>query len=213
MTSDASETKATSGKDVNIDKQRVATVYAKALLSAMEPIGQSDMVLEELDALVDEVLKISPDLEAALASPRISAQEKGALLDRIFSNYLSEQTLTFLKVVADHGRLDCIRQIRRATRNELNHLRHRVSVLVTTAEPIDDALRGRIAERLQAKLNTQVDLECEVNPELIGGLVVRVGDTVFDASVANQLARLKEDTVNKTVLQLRESIDRFAVTG
>jgi F-type H+-transporting ATPase subunit delta len=202
-----------SAQEVNIDKQRLGAVYAKALLGATEPQQQSEMVVEELNSLVDQVLRIAPDLEATLASPRVPAEEKSALLERIFAGRLSEQTLTFLKVVARHGRLDCIRQIRRAAQAELNQLRNRVPVIVTTAETIAEDLQQRIAAQLQARLGRAVDLQCHVDPAIIGGLVVRVGDTVYDGSVANQLIRIKQDTINKTNSQLRESIDRFAITG
>lgn len=199
--------------EVNIDKQRLGTVYAKALLGATEPHQRSELAVEELDALVDEAFKVSPALEATLASPRISPEEKAGLLDRIFGGQVSDQTLTFLKVVARHGRLDCLRQIRRAAREELNRLRNRVAVQVTTATELNDDLRQRIAEQLRGQLGQEVVLDCRVDPAILGGLVVRVGDTVYDGSLRHQLQQLKEQTIHKTRLQLRESMDRFAVSG
>ena len=212
MTGDVQHT-AAQGQEVNIDQQRLGAIYARALLGTTEPQQQSEAVVEELEALVDEVLQPHPELEATLASPRISPAEKATLLDRILGGRVSDQLLTFLKVVGQHGRLDCIRQIRRAAHDELNRLRDRVPVQVTTAEPLNQELRQRIVDQLQHKLGRQVDLQCHVDAEILGGLVVRVGDTVFDASVANRLARLKEETINKTSLTFRESIDRFAVSG
>ncbi len=203
----------TSGQEVNIDKQRIAAVYAKSLLGVTEPLHQSEAVVEELDALVEEVLRISPELEFTLGSPRIPADEKAGLLDRIFGGRLSEQVLTFLKVVGRHGRLDCLRQIRQAAREELNRLRNRVAVQVTTATPLEGPLRQRILEQLESKLAQPVELQCRVDPAVIGGLVVRVGDTVYDGSVANQLTRIKAQTIQNTFSQLRESVDRFAVTS
>jgi F-type H+-transporting ATPase subunit delta len=202
-----------SNRDVSIDKQRLGKVYARALLGATERRQTSEGVLEELDALVEEVLGRHPQLELALASPRFSPTDKAGLLDRVFAGRVSDDLLTFLKVVGQHGRLDCIRQIQRAAREELNRLRHRVAVHVTTAEPLNDELSQRILDQLQHKLGCQVDLRCQVNSALLGGLVVRVGDTVFDASVANRLARLKEDIIHKTSLAFRESADRFAVSS
>ena len=209
MTNSASQ----SAQEVNIDKQRLGAVYAKALLAAMEAQGRSEEVVGELDALIDEALQAVPDLELTLASPRISVDDKSNLLDRVFGGRFTDSTLTFLKVLARHGRLDCLRQIRRAAQNELNELRQRVAVSVTTAATIQDELRQRIQSHLQAKLGREVVLDCRVDPTIIGGLIVRVGDTVYDSSIANQLARMKEETLNKTALQLRESIDRFAVSS
>jgi len=134
-------------------------------------------------------------------------------LDRILAGRASESLLTFLKVVACNGRLDCLREIRNAAREELNRIHGRVAVIVTTAEPIDEQLRNQIVDQLQVVTGTPVDLRCRVNPGIIGGMVVRVGDTVYDSSVVNQLARLKRDALGKTFNQLRETVDRFAVSG
>jgi F-type H+-transporting ATPase subunit delta len=203
----------TAANDVSIDKQRLGSIYAKAILGASEARSNSDAMVEELDALVDQVLKPFPDFEAALASPRISFAEKSGLLDRVFAGRISDQLLTFLKVVGQHGRLDCIRDIRRAAHDELNRLRQRISVRVTTAEPLSNPLQERIRQQLQAKLGREIELHCTVDSDLIGGLMVRVGDTVYDGSVANQLARLKQDAINKTILQFREATDRFTVSS
>ena len=199
--------------EVNIDKQRLAAIYAQALLAVTEPRQVSEAVLAELDSLVDDVLSRFPLLEAALASHRISPAEKAGLLQRVFGGRMSEDLLTFLKVVGRRGRLDCLRPIRRAARAEWNRLRQRVAVQVTTAAPLPSALQQRITQRLQAQLGREIDLQCRLDPAVIGGLVVRVGDTIYDGSVANQLARMKKDTINRTVQQLREALDRFAVSS
>ena len=199
--------------DTDISRQQLGGVYAKALLGASEKAGNSDQVVDELGSLVDDVFGKVDGLESVLSSPRLSVDEKLGVLDRVFGERMSNDLLTFLKVVCQHGRLDCIRQVYQAARNELNRMRDRVEVLVTTAEPIDDGLSGRIAEVLRGTLKRDVELRCEVDAEIVGGLVVRVGDTVYDGSVSNKLARLREETIQKTVQQIREDSDRFATSG
>ena len=199
--------------DANIDKQRLAAIYAQALLRTTEKRQVSEAVLAELDELMEHVLGRFPDLELALASPRISPADKTGLLQRVLSGRVSNDLLTFLMVLARRGRLDCLRPIRRAARAELNRLRQRVAVQVTTATPLSPELQQRIAQRLQTLLHREVELQCRQDLAVIGGLVVRVGDTVFDGSVANQLARMKQETINNTVRQLREKLERFAVSG
>ena len=200
--------------EVNIDKQRLGVVYAHALIGAAEKQQASaDELVDELESLVNDVLSRFPDLEATLASPRIAPAEKEQLLDRVFGGRASEGLLTFLKVVGRHGRLDCLRQIRTAAREELNRLRGRISVIVTTASAVDEGLKSQIASKLEASTGLPVNLECRVDSSIIGGLIIRVGDTVYDSSVRNQLAQLKRDTLNKTYEQLRDSTDRFAVSG
>ena len=203
----------TSAEKLDIDKQRLGVVYATGLLRATEAKQTSDEVMEELDTLIDELFVKSPELETTLATPRIAVHDKQALLDRVFEGKVSEQFLTFLKVVARHSRLDCIRDIRVAFRNELNRLRAKLGVIVTSAAPISDDQRGHVVHTLQTKMSRELDVTFEVDPEIIGGLVIKVGDTVYDSSVASQLNGLREDTVNKTISQMRDSIDRFAVSG
>ncbi len=199
--------------EINIDKQRLAAVYAQALLGATEKRNQSEAVVAELDSLIDDVLQRFPALELVLATPRIAPAEKAAMLDRIFGGRMSPDLLDFLKIVGRRGRLDCLRAIRRAARDELNRLRQRLAVQVTTATPLNEELRHRIAQRLQALFGRDVDLQCREDPAILGGLVVRVGDRVYDGSIANQLTRMKQDTITQTVHQLREALDRFAVSG
>ena len=208
MTSDQA-----SGQEVNIDKQRLGEVYASSLIAAAEQQQLSDTVVDELDAIVDQVFEDSPELETTLSSPRVSIDEKETMLDRVFGSRTSELLLTFLKVVGRHGRLDCLRHIRRAARQKFNEMRNRVAVHVTTAAPLSDEQRHSIQDQLQRKMSCDVDLDCAVDESILGGIVIRIGDTVFDSSVSNRLARIKEQTLPKTYAQLREAIDRFAVSG
>ncbi len=194
----------------DIGKQQVAAVYAKGLLGASEKAGVTESVLEEFDSLVDDVFEQLPQLEATLSSQRLSVAEKLGVLDRAFGGRMSDNLLTFLKVVAQHGRLDCLRQIRRAARTQLNELRHRVEVYVTTAEPINDDLRSRIADALRNYLGREIDLIADVSPELIGGMVVRVGDTVYDSSVLNKLGQMRSQAIQRAVREMREHADRFS---
>ena len=92
-----------------------------------------------------------------------------------------------------------------------NEARNRVEVFVRSAEELDQTATELIAKRLQEALGCDVSLATEVDPDLIGGLVVRVGDTVFDGSVANQLLRIREDAVDRTTQEIRQSLDRFAL--
>ena len=103
--------------------------------------------------------------------------------------------LNFLKVVARHGRLDCLRQIRNSAKRQYSELLGRVAVTVKSATPLSVSLRRQIEQRLVAVLGKQVDLQCIVDPVLLGGLQVRVGDTVFDGSLDSRLDRMHAETL------------------
>jgi F-type H+-transporting ATPase subunit delta len=197
---------------IDPSRQHLGTVYAKALLAAAEKAGQADQVVEELEALVSDVLQKLPQLDALLRSPRLSHEERLPILDRAFGGRMSPTTLTFLKVVSRHGRLDSLRAIARAARKQLNAVRGRVEVIVETAYPLAGTVRQRIEERLTKMLGRQVILSARVNEDLLGGLVVRVGDTVYDASLAAQLKRMQQVTLDRTKQAIRESLARFAVS-
>jgi F-type H+-transporting ATPase subunit delta len=89
-------------------------------------------------------------------------------------------------------------------------MRGRVEVIVETAYPISNPIRERITGRLAQLLGRQVMLTTEVNEDLLGGLVVRVGDTVYDASLAARLKKMEQVTLDHTKQAIRASLDRFA---
>jgi len=192
-------------------RQHLGTVYAKALLGAAEKAGQADQVVDELDSLVADVLDNQPRVDAILTSPRLTHEERLPILNKAFGGKLSPTLMTFLKVVSKHGRLDSLRAIARAARKQLNTIRGRVEVLVETAYPLSNPIRDRITARLSELLHRQVILTTRINEELLGGLVVRVGDTVYDASLAASLKRMQQVTLEHTKQTIRDSIERFAM--
>ncbi len=190
--------------------QHLGSVYAKALLGATEKAGNTTTVLAELDSLVDDVLARLPNIKAAWTSPRIGHRDKELMLDKAFAGRMSRELLNFLKVVSKHGRMECLAAIRRAARDQFNALRGRVEVTVRTADALDGQSQTLVRSRLEAALQRDVDLALQVDPQLIGGIVVRVGDTVYDGSVANQLKRMRAETLERTAGKVRAALDRFA---
>lgn len=190
-------------------RQHLGKVYAKALLGAADRAGVTDLVLEELQSLLGDVLRKLPNFAAALESPRLSHEEKLALLDRAFGGRMNPLLLNFLKVVSRHGRLDCLPAIEREARRLYNEQRGRIEVRVRTAEPLDGELLQTINDRLSAALHSELDLTSDVDPGLLGGVVVRVGDTVYDGSVANRLERLRTTALAKAKQEIRHQLSRF----
>jgi len=195
--------------EADVGVEHIANVYAKALLGAAENAAQTQRLLEEFGLLVCDVLRQHPRLEAILASGLISAEDKWGILDRVFGPRLSPMMLNFLKVAAHHGRLDCLKAIHRQTHRLYDKLRGRVHVEVTTARPLDGASAGRLAKRLRAVLPGEPVLRQATDPALIGGIVVRVGDTVYDGSIANQLENLRQQMIDRSAHEIQSRRDRF----
>jgi F-type H+-transporting ATPase subunit delta len=192
------------------DRQHLGGVYAKALLRSTEKAGVTDTVLDQLTAFIRDVLEPIANLDAVFSSPRVSHEEKTRLLDRAVGKKVHPLLLNFLKVMARHGRLDCLRVALSAAQHLYNELRGRIEVVVESAEPLDARSQASIASQLQRSLGAEVILQTKVNPEVLGGLVVRVGDTVYDASVANRLDRLKHTVLSAARQKMRDATSRFA---
>ena len=198
---------------VDTGQQYLAAVYAKALLGATERAGNTEAVLEELEALLSEVFQQLPKLESALTSPRVGQEEKLRLLELAIGSRVSQSLLDFLKVLARRGRLDCLRAITRAARQQLNEIRGRVEVTLVTAEPLGEDSTRQAAERLQTALGQEIDLSTSVDPDLIGGAIVRVGDTIFDGSVINRLEQMRRTAHTNSAQKMRDELDRFATSN
>jgi F-type H+-transporting ATPase subunit delta len=203
----------TDGKHATFDtgRQHLGAVYAKALLGATQAAGNTQQVLDQLDSLLVDVLDRVPRLDAVLASPRVPAADKVAMLDRAFASGMQPLLLNFLKVVAQHGRLDCLRAVNHAAHEMWNELRGRVSVEFRSAQPLGRTDLDLVTSRLRTALKSELDVSQRVDPDMIGGLVVRIEDTLYDGSVRNRLSRLRGELLEETKRAIRESASRFAV--
>ena len=195
--------------EADVGVEHVARVYAKALLDAADGAGRTAAAVEEFDAFLGEVLDRFPKIEAVLASALVSIEEKSCILDRTLGDRVSPLLLSFLKVVARHGRLDCLRAIHRQTHVLYDKLRNRIPVSLTTAAPLSPAAADRIVDRLRAKLGGEPIIQQQTDPELIGGAVLRVGDTVYDGSIANQLHNLRQQIRDRSAHEIQSRRDRF----
>ena len=177
----------TARKDsIDVTGQQVGTIYADALYGAAETTGHAPAtVIAELNSLVSDVLDHFPDFERLLASQMISGDEKRAIVDRTLAGKVSSLVLDFLKVLAERERLGYLRPIVQALHALHNERMGRVHVEITTAEPLDAAGAQRMEQLARRMLNRDPDLVSTVNPDIIGGILLKVGDTVFDASVAH----------------------------
>jgi F-type H+-transporting ATPase subunit delta len=190
--------------------QQVAAVYAKALLGATEQAGQTEAVIEEFNSLVADVLDRLPNFEAVLSSALVSHEEKVQLIDRALGSQASPLLLNFLKVLSAHGRLNVVRAIHRAALALLDQMRGRVRVQVRTATPLDDGQAGRLADQLRAMLGGEPVLEQSIDPQLIGGLWLRVGDTVYDGSISAQLEQMRAQMIHRSIHEIQSRRDRFS---
>jgi F-type H+-transporting ATPase subunit delta len=189
--------------------EHIANVYAEGLLGAAESEGQTAEVLEQLDSVVADVLDRYPQLEGILVSAVVSHEEKSGILDRVLGGLASPLVLNFLKVVSRHGRMDCLRAIGAQAHVLRRKMLGQVSVQVTTATPLDDAAAERLSRAIGPLVGGEPVFQRHVDPALIGGVVVRVGDTIYDASVARQLEAMRQQMIDRSAHEIQSRRDRF----
>ncbi len=179
----------------------VARRYAQALTEEAQKAGSLDAVDSDV-ALVAETLDGSRDLRLALTSPVVSHDKKGAILDRLFSGNVSDLTSRFLTLLVQNDRDGEIPSILDAYRQLRDERTNTVEALVRSAKPLSPDEADRLKRGLEARAGQTVRMRIEVDPDLIGGLVVRVGDVVYDRSVRHQLDSLRDQLADRAAVSL-----------
>jgi F-type H+-transporting ATPase subunit delta len=172
--------------------QAVARRYASALADVVLGGSEAREVQDELK-IWDEMLQSNPNLREVFANPTVALDKKRAVLSRLIEVAKPRPTTAnFLKVLLQNQRLTELSEINRKFAQTLDERAGVVAATVTTARPIaggaDEQLRGMLA----ALTGKQVRIDFVTDPELIGGVVTRIGSTVYDGSVRSQLQQVKE---------------------
>jgi F-type H+-transporting ATPase subunit delta len=192
------------------ETRQVARVYAEALYKAAAAANQTEEVLGELDDLVGGVFRRDPGLEVFFRSASISRDRKGAVLNKAVGGRASEVFVRFLGVLNHHERLGMIRPIATAYRNLYNRRARRIVVVARSAVPLTDDERRRLCEDVREVGQIEPLLEERVEPELLGGLVVHIGDWVYDASVRTRLDEIRNQLIERSSHGIESGRDRFS---
>jgi len=195
--------------DQDIDAVAIGRVYAQALLNDAAAQNQEQETLEELEALVDQLFAAHPELEEFLTGDTLGRESKGKIIDAAFSNRCSERLFNFLHVLNDHDRLGLIRPIVYLYRQLLDTRRGRMRVAVRSAVPLASDQRERLQTELRQVFHREPLLEEQVEPDLLGGLIVRVGDWLYDASIRTRLEQLQDEIIERSSHEIQSGRDRF----
>ena len=196
----------------DVGAQRVAEVYAEALLNAAANQGQADSILGDLQSLLAEVFQAAPEFEAFLKSGAIGRDRKAEVIRSAFENRASPLMTNFLLVLNDHERLDLLRPILVAARDLADQRAKRVRVRVRSAVPLPNDQRERLSQQIRDSLQLEPIVETEVDTDILGGLVVQVGDWQYDASVRTQLDILRSQLFERSSHEIQSRRDRFCST-
>jgi F-type H+-transporting ATPase subunit delta len=169
----------------------IARPYAEALLGLAQRAGAAAEVREELTA-IEGLIAERPAFRDFLTNPGIDAGERRGSLERLFRGRASDLVVDALQVMNRKGRIALVPAVAAAYRAAHDRLERRVEVRVASAVPLDDEQRRRLAAAIESGTGLAPTLVERVDRSLVGGLVVTLGDTKIDASVASRLRKLSE---------------------
>lgn len=172
-------------------KSRLAKVYAEALLRAALQQNAVDATGDELAHFVSDVLDSSPTIESFLASPVIGKKSKSSTLTAALAGHSSDLLRGLFDVLTRNGRLELFRGIAAAYHQLLDERAGRIPVKVTTAIDLSESQRETLNATLGEILKHQPMLAVRVDPDLIGGMVVQIGDRVIDTSIRTRLQSIR----------------------
>ena len=170
--------------------EEIAQVYARSLFEAATDQDKLDEIREQLGTFADAVAE-SHDLQVFLFSPYLSTEEKKQGLRRAIEG-ADEAFLNFLDLVVENHRMPAIFRVRREFDELWEEENQLLPVQVTSAVPLDDAIVQEIGSTIGEQTGKQVELSSHVDPDILGGIVVRVGNSILDASIRNRLEQLRK---------------------
>ena len=169
--------------------EELAQVYARSLFEAAKEQGKLDELREQLGQFADAVRE-NRELQVFFFSPYFSTKEKQDALGRLLVG-ADSQLVNFLELLIENHRMPVIFRIRRTFEHLWEQENRLLSVEITSAIELDDATTGSVAQRIGESTGQRVTLTTRVDPSILGGIVVRVGNSILDASIRNRLEQLR----------------------
>ncbi len=170
--------------------EQAAEVYARALFEVASERGVLDTIREQLAQFAD-VLSTNHTLQTFFFSPYLSTDEKKDGLGRLIEG-AEETFMSFLETLVERHRMPEIFHIRARYEELWDAEMKRLPVEVTSAVELDDAFVRDIGERIGTQTGNKIELTRVVDPDIVGGIVLRVGDFILDASIRNRLDQLRK---------------------
>jgi F-type H+-transporting ATPase subunit delta len=174
--------------------EEIARVYARSLFEVATENDNLDVVREQLGDFA-EALSDSHELQMFFFSPHFSTEEKQAGLRRAVTE-ADEHFVNFLSVLLENHRMPVIFRVRREYDRLWREANQLLAVQITSAVQLDPSVAERVGDEIGRQTGRTVELTSAVDPEILGGIVVRVGNSIIDASIRTRLDNLRKQVVN-----------------
>ena len=173
--------------------EEIAQVYARSLFEVATEHDKLDVVRDQL-AEFAEALDASHELQMFFFSPYFSTDEKQDGLRRTVTD-ADESFLNFLSLLLENHRMPVIFRVRREYDRLWREANHLLAVQITSAVELDPSVAERVGDEIGRQTGRTVELTSTVDPEILGGIVVRVGNSIIDASIRTRLDNLRKQVV------------------
>jgi ATP synthase F1 delta subunit len=170
--------------------EEIAAVYARSLFEVAQEQDKLDLVRDQLGAFAD-ALDASRELQTFFFSPYFSTAEKSDGLDRAVTD-ADPVVVNFLKLLIENHRTPAVFRVRREFDRLWREENKLLPVQITSAVALDQATVTLLGDRIAQQTGRKIDLSASVEPDIIGGIVVRVGNSILDASIRNRLEQLRK---------------------
>lgn len=199
--------------EVTEEQLAIARNYAEGLLNSADNAGQADEILREIEEIETGIFEPNPKFVHVLGSTQLSDADRARILNDIFKGRASDLMLRFLQVLNRHERLGLLPAVALEVRR-LSNIRHnRVPVQVKSAAPLDEAQRAALGDRIGQLIGATPLLDVTTDPSLIGGIIIKVGDYVYDASVKNRLEQLRQRLIEGKTHEIQSRRDQFSYSA
>ncbi len=171
---------------------QVASRYAKSLIDLAQEQNSLEQVKGDIDSFI-QVVHNNSQLQAILKNPIINPDKKLSILTSLFGSRFGSLIMSYFKIVVSKGRSGILYATAKEFVNEYNRRKGVINASVTSAVPLTEANMNELKAMVSSATQKEVILETKVDPALIGGFVLKVGDRQYDTSIASSLTRLKKE--------------------
>jgi len=176
---------------------KVANRYAKSLLGLVAEKGNLEEAFNDM-LLIKKTCSENRDLVVLLKSPVVNTEKKVSILTSIYEKNVSKVTMLFIALITKNRREGALPEIADAFVAQYKAMKGITPAVVTSASVLADDAKKKISDLVQKEVGGTVELEMEINPELIGGFILRIGDKQLDTSILSKIGDLRQEFMNKS---------------
>ncbi|QDU88625.1 ATP synthase subunit delta [Pirellulimonas nuda] len=194
---------------MDVTAEQIARTYAEAFLGAVAGDPQRGEWVEQLEAIERDAIRPHPEFAEAIRSAFVSQEDRIAMLERVFGGRVGEPVLNLLRVMSRHNRAELIGAASRHVRKIYDEEQGRRRVEISVAHQLSPELQEEIVGGVRSRFGFEPVVSVTVDPSLVAGIVLRVGDTVYDGSVSNAFRKAHQAIVQHVIQRIEDNPMHF----